>query len=91
MSVYLAPDARGHGLGRTLYATLFARLTDRGFVTALAGVALPNEASLGLHRALGFETVGTYRAIGFKHGRWHDVTWLQKALVSPPAEPAEPR
>jgi phosphinothricin acetyltransferase len=46
----------------------------------LAGIALPNEASTGLHRALGFEPVGTYRRVGWKHGRWHDVAWYQRAL-----------
>ena len=52
----------------------------RGHRTALAGIALPNEASTGLHRALGFEPVGTYRRVGWKHGRWHDVAWYQRAL-----------
>ena len=89
VSVYLAPSVRGQGLGRALYEALFARLTERGFVTALAGIALPNEASIGLHRAMGFETVGVYRAIGFKFGAWHDVCWLQRSLESPPASPRE--
>ena len=46
----------------------------------LAAVALPNPASLALHRACGFEEVGTMREVGHKHGRWIDVTWLQKKL-----------
>lgn len=57
-----------------------ARRIARGHRTALAGIALPNEASTGLHRALGFEPVGTYRRVGWKHGRWHDVAWYQRAL-----------
>ena len=43
-------------------------------------MTLPNEASVGLHRALGFEPVGTYRRIGWKHGAWHDVAWVQRSL-----------
>jgi phosphinothricin acetyltransferase len=53
-------------------------------------MTLPNDASVGLHRAMGFEPVGTYRRIGFKHGTWHDVAWTQRMLgdgEDPPAEP----
>jgi phosphinothricin acetyltransferase len=53
-------------------------------------MTLPNDASEGLHRALGFTTVGTYRRIGWKHGAWHDVTWMQLDLgcdQDPPVEP----
>jgi phosphinothricin acetyltransferase len=56
----------------------------------VAGMTLPNEASVALHRAMGFQTVGTYRRIGFKHGAWHDVAWMQRALggdADPPTEP----
>jgi L-amino acid N-acyltransferase YncA len=48
---------------------------------AVAGMTLPNDASVGLHRALGFEPVGTYRRIGYKHGAWHDVAWAQRPLA----------
>ena len=82
---------RRTGGGRVLYGALLARLADRGFRMALAGMTLPNDASVGLHRAMGFEPVGTYRRIGFKHGRWHDVAWTQRVLAAggdePPAEP----
>jgi len=85
--VYLDGARRRTGAGRALYTTLFDRLAERGIRTVLGGVALPNEASEGLHRALGFEPAGTYRRVGWKHGRWHDVAWYQKDLVtdwSPP-------
>jgi phosphinothricin acetyltransferase len=91
VSVYLEPGRRRTGGGRMLYEALLARLTDRGFRTAIAGMTLPNDASVGLHRAMGFEPVGTYRRIGFKDGAWHDVAWTQRILASgdePPAEPA---
>jgi L-amino acid N-acyltransferase YncA len=54
-------------------------------------MTLPNDASLGLHRAMGFETVGTYQRIGWKHGAWHDVAWVQRTLATGLDPPAEPR
>ena len=81
VSVYLEMGLRRTGLGRALYEELFARLVDRGFLTAVAGMTLPNPASEGLHRALGFEPAGIYRKIGFKHGAWHDVAWTQRELA----------
>jgi phosphinothricin acetyltransferase len=55
-------------------------------------MTLPNDASVGLHRAMGFEPVGTYRRIGWKHDAWHDVAWMQHSIARsdeqhPPAEP----
>ena len=94
VSVYLEPGRRRTGAGRALYEALFERLAAREYRVALAGVALPNDASLGLHRALGFEPVGTYRRIGYKHGRWRDVAWTQRSLIEGGSEgegaPAEP-
>ena len=90
VSVYLATGRQRSGGGRALYEELFARLAARGYRTAVAGMTLPNEASRGLHAALGFQDVGTYRDIGWKLGRWHDVAWLQRALVAGPEAPTEP-
>ena len=81
VSVYLDPSRHRSGGGRALYEALFDRLAVRGHRTALAGIALPNDASTGLHRALGFELGGTYRRVGWKLGRWHDVAWYQRDLV----------
>ncbi|MFE7508900.1 GNAT family N-acetyltransferase [Promicromonospora sp. NPDC057488] len=80
-SVYLQVGRRRTGAGRALYEALFERLAERGYRRLVAGLALPNEASLGLHAALGFEMVGTFHQIGWKHGRWHDVARLQKDLA----------
>ena len=91
VSVYLAAGRRRSGGGRALYAALFDRLASRGHRTALAGIALPNDASEGLHRAMGFEPVGTYRRVGWKHGRWHDVAWYQRDLTEDDGPPAELR
>ena len=90
VSVYLEMGRRRTGAGRLLYQALFARLAQRGYLIAIAGIAEPNEASTGLHRALGFETVGTNRRIGWKHDAWHDVTWWQRALAEQGAPPSEP-
>jgi phosphinothricin acetyltransferase len=91
VSVYLEPARRRTGGGRALYTALFARLAGRGFRTAVAGMTLPNEASVGLHRALGFEPVGTYRRIGWKHGTWHDVAWAQRTITTDGDPPTELR
>ena len=90
VSVYLERGRRRTGAGRLLYQTLFAALAARGYRTAVAGMTLPNDASVGLHKALGFEPVGVYRGIGWKLGAWHDVAWAQRPLapgVDPPADP----
>ena len=89
--VYSAPGRGRSGAGRALYEALFARLVDRGYRTAVAGMTLPNPASEGLHRALGFEPVGVYRRIGWKNGAWHDVAWMQLALVEGDGPPADLR
>jgi phosphinothricin acetyltransferase len=86
VSVYLEQGRRRGGGGRALYEALLARLAERGYRTVIAGMTLPNEASVGLHRALGFEPIGTSRRIGWKHGAWHNVAWAQRALGSGPPD-----
>jgi L-amino acid N-acyltransferase YncA len=90
VSVYLEQGRRRTGAGRALYEELFTRLIARGYLTAAAGITLPNDASEGLHKALGFEPVGTYRRIGWKHDTWHDVAWSQRHLADPPTPPPAP-
>jgi phosphinothricin acetyltransferase len=88
-SVYVSEP--GRGIGTELMRSLLDLCASRGFVQAYAGVALPNDASIALHRSLGFREVGVYRAVGFKFGRWVDVAWWQRSLVDPlPVPPAEP-
>ncbi len=77
-SIYLASAARGRGVGRALYAALLGRLDEAGVHTAMAVVALPNDASEALHRSLGFERVGVLREVGHKFGRWVDTAWWQR-------------
>ena len=80
VTAYVAEAARGRGVGKALYGALLAALAEQGFHAAFAGIALPNDASLALHRSVGFEEVGVYREVGFKLGRWHDVSWWQRLL-----------
>lgn len=91
VSIYLAPEATGQGLARPLYRALFARLEELGYRTLVAGYTVPNEPSERLHRALGFEPMGTYRRVGVKLGAWQDVAWMQKHLGDgPPPEGPPP-
>jgi L-amino acid N-acyltransferase YncA len=89
VSVYLEAGRRRSGSGRLLYEALFARLTERGFRTLVAVMTLPNDASEGLHRALGFEPVGTLRRVGWKHGEWRDVAWAQRSIGPDDGPPRE--
>lgn len=79
-TIYLAPGCQGKGIGKTMYDDLLARLAADGIHLALAGIALPNPASLALHRACGFEEVGVMREVGRKFDRWIDVVWLQRII-----------
>ncbi|MEW5508614.1 arsinothricin resistance N-acetyltransferase ArsN1 family B [Pseudomonas antarctica] len=80
VTVYVAPSAHRSGVGRALYDRLLTLLECQGFHAAYAGIALPNAGSVGLHEALGFQHIGTYPEVGFKHGKWHDVGYWRKAL-----------
>ncbi len=82
VSVYIASAYHRRNLGRSLYRCLFRILKEQGFYNALGGITLPNPASTGLHEALGFTKVGTYKNIGFKKGNWYDVIWYQLELQS---------
>lgn len=87
VSVYIGEGHRGRGVGRGLYEALLTELRERGFHFAYAGITLPNEASVALHEALGFEPVGVFEEIGWKAGAWRDVGWWQLRL-GPPDPPS---
>jgi L-amino acid N-acyltransferase YncA len=92
VSVYIHPRSHRTGLGRRLYESLFACLTAQGFHNAYAGATLPNDPSVGLHRAMGFQEVGVYHDIGFKFGAWHSVIWWHKRLQPmDDTQPSPPR
>lgn len=90
VSVYVEAGARRTGVGRGLYTTLLELLAAQGYANAFAGIALPNQASIGLHEAFGFTPVGVYRSVGYKHGNWWDVGWWQRRLPAIEATPPPP-
>ena len=79
-TIYLDPGAVGRGVGRPLYEAMLGEAARRGFHLAVAGITLPNRASVALHEALGFESVGTFCEVGHKLGEWRDVGWWQRRL-----------
>lgn len=87
VSVYVTKP--GRGLGRRLYEVLLETMRAQGFVTLVAGIALPNDASVGLHEAFGFRRCGTFSKVGFKHGAWRDVGYWQLQLNEAAVPPGE--
>ena len=87
--IYLAPDVRRQGVGTRLYASLLKLLEAQPVHLAVAGVALPNDASVALHRKLGFEEVGIFREYALKHGVRISSLWFQRPTRSlgPPLAP----
>jgi L-amino acid N-acyltransferase YncA len=91
VSVYVAANRRGEGVGRSLYERLFLHLRRQNFQVACAGVTLPNEASVRLHQSLGFVRIGVSPRIGWKEGAWHDVSlWQLELAPAKPGTPLEP-
>ncbi len=90
VAIYMDESIHGRGVGRRLYTALFTVLRAQSYVNAYAGIALPNEASVGLHEAMGFKRLGIYRNVGFKSGAWRDVGWWALALTQLPVVPREP-
>ncbi len=89
-SVYVDRNVHRSGAGRALYLALLERLATRGYRYAVGVITLPNEPSIGFHRALGFGDGGVLRKAGWKLGEWHDVATLQLFLgpdADPPSEP----
>jgi L-amino acid N-acyltransferase YncA len=89
-SIYVHSDFRRSGIGRGLYASLFAILAAQGYFNAFAGIALPNPASVSLHEGVGFHPIGVYYHVGYKLGAWHDVGWWQLTLRQREIAPHRP-
>ena len=80
-SVYVAPEAAGKGVGRTVLSAVIEACEALGVRQLMAVIGdSGNSASIGLHRSLGFEQTGVGRSVGFKHGRWVDIVHMQKPL-----------
>jgi L-amino acid N-acyltransferase YncA len=94
VSVYVDSTHTGEGVGRALYVELLDRLRGQGFHVAVAGITLPNPASVALHERMGFEPIGALRQVGWKLGAWHDVGYWQLLLrpnaTDPPTPPRAP-
>lgn len=76
-TVYIDEAQRGRGIGRALLKALLDEARRIGVHLVVASITSENEVSIGLHRALGFEVVGTLKEAGLKFGRWLDTTYMQ--------------
>jgi L-amino acid N-acyltransferase YncA len=90
VTVYVDENHHKKGIGSNLYRTLFPILKAQGFYNLFAGITQPNEGSNQVHKRMGFTEVGTYKNIGYKLSKWHDVSWYQLEINSGgvPKEPA---
>jgi phosphinothricin acetyltransferase len=86
VSIALDVSCRGQGIGSSLYRALFECLADEPVHVVVAGIAMPNEASVALHRKFGFTEVGTFREYAVKNGRYIGSLWMQR--LSPTADQA---
>ena len=87
--VYCAPEAQGRGIGRALMEQMIELLTRQGFTSVVAGITLPNEASVALHEKLAFAPTATYCETGYKLGQWRTVQVFARDLaprLNPPPE-----
>lgn len=80
MSVYLDPGGRGQGVGSLLYGALLGELRSEPVHLAVAGIALPNDASVALHRKFGFAEVGVFDEYAVKNGAYISSLWMQRRL-----------
>jgi phosphinothricin acetyltransferase len=98
VSVYVDERHHRRGLGTRLYTALFGLLERQGLWTVCGVITLPNEASMRLHTSCGFGLVGVFHRVGYKHGAWRDVAWLERDLrpgadfagAGTPPEPGPP-
>jgi len=88
VSVYVDPSAQRRRIARLLYGAVFRELAERGYHRAFAGIVTSNEASVAFHRSAGFTEVGVYHQVGYKLGRWHDVSWWERDVAGFSGMPA---
>jgi phosphinothricin acetyltransferase len=79
-SVYLQPNQTQRGVGTALYTRLFEHLNDEPLHRVMAGITLPNEASVALHHSFGFKRIGVLNEVGHKSNQYHDVLWMEKHM-----------
>ncbi|WP_069045821.1 GNAT family N-acetyltransferase [Hydrogenophaga sp. RAC07] len=89
-SIYMDPAAHGKGLGRALLTELMAALERGGVRKVMAVIGdSANAGSIGVHKALGFETVGVVQSCGWKFDRWLDIVLMQRTLGAGDTTPPE--
>ena len=89
-ATYVHADARRQGVGRELYRELVTVVRRQGYCNAYAGITLPNDGSVALHRSVGFRSIGVFPDVGFKHGKWHSVSWWHLPLTESKRVPDPP-
>lgn len=90
LTAYVDPEWHGRGVGKALYAGLLPILRRQRFVDAYAGIGLPNDASVALHKSIGMSLIGVYEKVGWKLGSWVDVAWYGMQLTEPSAGGSAP-
>ncbi|WP_298881077.1 GNAT family N-acetyltransferase [uncultured Phascolarctobacterium sp.] len=88
VTIYLAPEWQGRGLGKVMYAALEALLRLQGVVVTYACITASNEHSVKMHEACGYKIIGIFNNTGFKHGHWLDMVWMEKVIAEHPKQPA---
>ena len=95
VTVYLAPEAKGQGMGKALYTELERRLGEMGILNLYACIAVTDSedehltnASRDFHAHLGYREIGTFRKCGWKFGRWYDMVWMEKFIGEHGDKPA---
>ena len=89
-SIYLAPEAKGRGIGRKLYAALEELLKAQGYKKVYAIITTANEASVAFHKAVGYRHTATFPDCGYKFGAWYGTIWMEKELNSWETPPQKP-
>ena len=82
VSIYLAPEAQGQGIGRRLYTALERLMEHQGYRILYAIITEENTGSLAFHKALGYRDAGVFTRCGLKFNRWLSVVWMEKHLNS---------
>lgn len=98
MTIYLAPDARKHGLGRLLYEALESRLKDMGILNLYACIGYPttedeylSKNSSQFHEHMGYTKVGEFHNCGYKYGHWYDMIYMEKIIGEHTDNPPVPK
>ena len=80
ISVYVHPEHHRKGIARSLYQELLFRLKKSRIHAVLAGITLPNPASVQFHESMGFSQVAHFKETGFKFNQWIDVGYWERIL-----------